>query len=164
MSYIVYKVNPETLKRISTVERVVSFNWQDDIEKVFTSFEFETAEELACGDWIELYNSVNKETVFYGVIFKVSQNGEENFKYIGYDTGIYLEKNEIVKQFKKKKISQAMREVCKNGLIQDGIFPDIDLLVTNVYQKKTLSEILKDLYKIAVEKGYTDNYFFDCKN
>ena len=84
MSYIVYKVNPETLKRISTVERVVSFNWQDDIEKVFTSFEFETAEELACGDWIELYNSVNKETVFYGVIFKVSQNGEENFKYIGY--------------------------------------------------------------------------------
>lgn len=166
MSYIVYKVNSETLERISTVERVVSFNWQDDIEKVFTSFEFETAEELACGDWIELYNAVNKETVFYGVIFKVSQNGEENFKYLGYDTGIYLEKNETVIQFRGDNITEAMRTVCRRGLIQDGIFPDIDLLVTRVYQKKTLAHILKDLYKIAVDKDKRciDNYYFDCKD
>lgn len=165
MSYKVYKINNKTeRKRLVEIENILSFNWQDSIQNVFTSFDFETLEELACGDWIEFYNSDNKETVLIGVITKTSQTSSNRFSYSGYDTGFYLEKNSTIIQFRKQKISKAIADVCKKGDLAVGKLPDINLTLTKIYQNETLSEILKDLYKIAIDKGFDNKYYFDCKD
>lgn len=164
MTYLVYRLNPQTLERQTIVKKILSFNWQDDIQDVFISFDFETTEALSCGDWIELYNSDNKESVFVGLITKTNQSGEETFRYSGYDAGFYLEKNEATIQFKNAKISKAIKDICTKGQLVVGEIPNINFTVTKIYRKQTLSDILKDLYKIAVDKGVQDKFYFNCKN
>ena len=165
MSYKLYKINNiKEKKRIIEIEKVLSFNWQDNINNVFTSFDFESKTKLNCGDWIELFNQDDKESVFVGVIIRAIQDNEETFTYSGYDLGFYLEKNSTVIQFKNAKISKAMADVCTKGQLIIGEIPEIDLTVTKIYQNETLSEILKDLYKIALDKGFKDKYFFNCKD
>lgn len=164
MSYIVYKLDSESMERQNIIEKILSFNWQDDVQNVFISFDFEAKIELNCGDWIELYNSDNAESVFVGVITKTSQSDDETFSYSGYDKGFYLEKNSTVIQYKNAKISKAMEDACNKYSLNVGELPEIDMLVTKIYQNQTLSEILQDLYKIAVDKGLEDKFYFNCKN
>lgn len=164
MSYILYRLDSETMERKNIIEKIFSFNWQDDIDNMFISFDFETKEELTCGDWIELYNSDNMESVFVGIITKTSQKSEESFSYSGYDMGFYLEKNETVIQFKNAKISKAIEDVCHKLELNVGEIPEINMTVTKIYQNETLSDILKDLYKIAIDKGFKDIYNFNCKD
>lgn len=164
MSYIVYKIDSKTLKRKAAIEKILSFNWQDDINNVFVYFDFETKEELMCGDWIELFNQDNNESVFVGRITKINQSNEESFKYFGYDLGFYSGKEEITIQFRNAKISTAMIDACKKAQLPYGSFPQIDFTVTKIYRKETLQKILKDLYRTAVDKGFEDEFYFDCKN
>ena len=72
MAYELYRVNKNnSFAQTELIENVVKLKWQDDITNVFISFEFETTEILECGDWIELFETDNSETVFYGLITKV---------------------------------------------------------------------------------------------
>ena len=100
MAYELYRVNKNnSFAQTELIENVVKLKWQDDITNVFISFEFETTEILECGDWIELFETDNSETVFYGLITKVTQTNVNTYLYNGYDYGYYLEKNNTVIQF-----------------------------------------------------------------
>lgn len=165
MSYKIYKINPQTFERIIEIPNIFSLNWQDDITLVFTSFDITTSySDLNCGDWIEVFSPDYNDTVFFGVVMNSYQENTNNFTYSGYDAGIYLEKNETTCQFRDAKIAQAIETACQKGELNAGVVPDIDFTVNKIYFKTKLSDILFDLYNIAVDKGFDNSYYFNCKN
>lgn len=165
MSYIIYKVNSQDFKRIIEIPNIFSFNWQDNIANIFTSFDITTSySELNCGDWIEVYSPDFNETVFYGVVMTTNQKNTNNYTYLGYDAGIYLEKNETTCQFRDAKISQAINTIASKAQFITGNIPEIDFTVEKIYFKTRLSEVLFDLYNIATDKGFKNLYHFNCKN
>ena len=165
MSYKIYKINPQTFERIIEIPNIFSLNWQDDITLVFTSFDITTSySDLNCGDWIEVFSPDYNDTVFFGVVMNSYQENTNNFTYSGYDAGIYLEKNETTCQFRDAKIAQAINTIATKAQFLTGDIPDIDFTVNKIYFKTKLSDILFDLYNIAVDKGFDNSYYFNCKN
>jgi len=172
LSYKIYKIdNIANKKRLCEISDIQSVNWQDNgLSSVFLSFDFTAPkalfgyEELYCGDWIELYEKDDKEAVFYGIITSKNQTSKDFYTYSGYDIGFYLEKNSIIKQFKGEKISKALQAVCAEYAIPVNEILDINQEVKKIYKNEKLSDVLLDLYKIAVSKGLEDKYFFDCRS
>lgn len=172
MTYQIYKTNRlknltngNIFERQEKVENVLTINWQDDITKTFLAFDFESTTELECGQWIELYESRDKETVFYGIIINVIQTNVNQFKYIGYDYGYYLEKNNISIQFEESQtLSDAIISVCRRADLLVGRIPNIRTNAKGIYRNQNLSSILFDVYKKVSNKDFYKKYYFNCKN
>lgn len=165
MSYEIYKVKKDTFERNSKINQIDNINWADDVENVFISFDFETSEVLDVGQWIELYEKDDDKTVFYGLITKSERTRKEIYKYSGYDTGFYLEKNKITIQYRKSStISTAIVDACKRIGIECGQIPSINISYTNLFKNETVSNILQKLLETAKDKGLKNHYYFDCKN
>ena len=165
MAYELYRVNKNNnFAQTALIENIVKLKWQDDITNVFISFEFETTEILECGDWIELFETDNSETVFYGLITKVTQTNVNTYIYNGYDYGYYLEKNNTVIQFTDATLFNAIKEICVRGKLRMGQVTNIEQKITKIYKNETLSKILFEIYKFAVDKGLKDRYYYDCTN
>lgn len=175
MAYQIYKVKRlervnngnifEREKENAKVENILTINWQDDITKTFLAFDFETTTELECEQWIELYESRDKETVFYGIITNVTQTNVNRYKYTGYDYGYYLEKNSIHIDFKENQsLSDAIKAVCKRADLAVGRIPNIKTTAKGIYKNQNLSTILFDLYKKVINDDFYKDYYFDCTN
>lgn len=165
MSYEIYTVKKDTFERISKINKIANINWDDDVEKVYISFNFETSEILEVGQWIELYEKDDNKTVFYALITKRERTKKEIYKYSGFDTGFYLEKNKITIQYRKSStISTAIVDACKKIGIECDQIPTINISYTNLFKAETVSNILLKLLETAKEKGLKTQYFYDCKN
>ena len=159
----------------------ISFTWNDDKDNIFSSFTYETLENLECGDWICLYDPNNDIDVFVGVITRKQQSDLYKYLYIGYDVGYYFEKNTITKQFNKPQtVFNAICNVAEEIQVAIGDIVNVKVVVDGIYRKQTASSILKNLYELA-KNGYIkdndsnrynknkirvvkDQYYFDCKN
>lgn len=150
--------------RGSEILNVASINWQDNINDVFISFDFQTTEIINPGSFIEIYSKDDNKTVLIGIITTTSRNNKFTYTYSGYDIGFYLEKNSVIAQFKNAKISDAIKQIISKVQLPIGEYPAINQTVTNIYKNKKASEILIDLLKIAKEKGLKDEYYYDCAN
>ncbi len=165
MTYKIYKLDNITNKnRVSEVLNVDGLEWNDAKANVYLGFTLTTTEKLKVGDWIEFCHVEDEVTVFYAIITSKKQNSKYLYLYQGYDFGFYLLKNEVTIQFRRAKISQAMRDVCAKLGFAVGFIPEIPFEVTKIYQGQTIETILKDLYQIAVSKGLRDIYYFDCRD
>ena len=164
MSYEIYTVKKDTFERTLKVKQINSINWNDDIDNVFISFDFETTEELKVGEWVELYEKNDEKTIFYGIITTSTRNNKNMYKYSGYDTGFFLLKNKISIQFKKNTlISNAIISACNKINIKCDI-SEIKQTIDGFYKNKTVAEILKILLEEAIKKGLKSEYYFDCYN
>ncbi len=164
MSYEIYIVNKDTFERIEKIQHIENINWTDDIDNVFISFTFSCTKAYLVGNWIELYEKDDKKTIFYGIITRQPRNRAEIYTYSGFDKGFYLEKNKITIQYRNSNISNAIKEACKEINVECGTIPKIDYTVKKIYKNNTVTDVLKDLLKIAKEKGLKGNLYFDCKN
>lgn len=171
MKYEIYKIREEKdsedniiYVRENSIKNVTTFNWSDDKNNNFLSFDFITEETLKVGDLIELYSYTNREPVFIGKIENISVD-KDNFKYSGYDYGNSLLSKKINIQFNGDSIQNAISQICSKEIIN---YKTIDANTSNnlkkIYRNTTVDKVLKDIYKISLEQNIlSDNYYFNCK-
>ena len=162
-------------ERIRLIDNVKEITWTDDIEKVFTTLTFETSnrinirselvdEHFECGNWVELLDRTTGDTALYAVIVDVTRNALQNYKYLCFDLGYYLDRNKVTRQFDDETVFRAIINVCDDIRLPIGnIFP-VDSTINFIYRNMTASNILRDIYQKAVDNRLEDIYHFDCKN
>ncbi len=151
--------------KTTQINNFISFEWDDDKDKISTSFSYVTSEELNCGDWICLYNAKDDVDVLFGVITNKSRSDLYKYTYTGYDIGFYFGKNDITIQFRDNQtISNAIKEVCHRVEVQPGHIEELKEPIKEIYRNKAASDVLKDIYKNILSSNYIDSYYFDCKN
>ena len=167
MSYQVFRINNNTFERINEITNIKSFSWSDSLDKIFTSFNFTTTEILECGDWIELRHREDNILVLRGIIFTTRRSDRNFYTYSGYDIGVYFEKNMLNEQFRKNTtLGNAIIRVCNDVQLSIGRLHSVvqNQQILGFFRNKSGSDILKDVYKSAVNNGMEDVYCFDCKN
>lgn len=164
MTIRLFRINTNTFEQEENIDSVLSFEWKDSLDRVFTSFKFTSNQRYNCGDRIQLFDDFSRETVLFGVITKVTQDKLDTFTYDGYDFGIYLVRNTAVIQFTNQTITNAMGMLCARYGLGTDIIPNIPQQVTRIYRGQTLDNILLDLYQMAVNNGLRNRFYFDCRN
>ena len=163
VSYEIYIIDKNFEKK-QKIKDVVNINWGDDLDNIFTAFDFTTSEVLKAGEWIEIFEKDENKTVLRGIITKTSQSQKALYTYSGYDTGFYCEKNKITIQYKTNtKISEGIKQALKEVEIPCKNIPDIIYTVKKIYKNTLVTDILKELLQFAVDKGLQNNLFYDCK-
>ncbi len=149
----------ERLNRITWVEHL---SWSDNLNNPYLAFDFTTNEEFEVGEWVELYEPFSQITVFYGIITTKTQSKHGIYSYSGFDTGFYLEKNKITKQFEDKIVSDAIIDACKEIEVEAGDIINIQNKATKIFKNNSVSDILKELVEIARKDGFRRDCYFDC--
>jgi len=166
MEYEIYRYDNINGIRKELISNVCTFNWSDNITKEFTSFNFETNEELFCGNWIEFYDCINKRTVFWGKIENKTVTEQDIYKYNGKDYGAELKKKPIDIQFNGKPFQDAIQDVCsKNNIDVGTIEPTETVYIKKNYRNiNKVSDVLDDIYIKTLDEKIENNYYFTCKD
>lgn len=164
MTIRLFRINANTFEQEEDIDSVLSFSWKDNLNQVFASFNFTSTQRYNCGDRIQLFDDFSQETVLFGVITRVTQDKLDTLRYEGFDYGYYLVKNTAVIQFERQTITNAMINLCTRYGFRAGNIQDIPQQVTKIYRGESLDSILMDLYRIAVNNGLRNRFYFDCRN
>ena len=88
--------------------------------------------------------------MFSGIITKYDRNSLTEFSYTAYDYAFYLNKSEAQIQFNNDiPTSAAIIKLCSENGIPVGNICDIPTKVNKIYQGNPISDIIKDLLKMA---------------
>jgi len=137
---------------IDVTKRAGNFTRSDNLDGLAMSFTFDVAfnyddkywpnMEIGAGDKVVF---ANKDVVFSGIVTDVSQNEQHIKSYTAYDYGWYLNKNEVVVQFRKMTASDAITKLCNDYGIPVGKICSIPTKISKVYHGDTLSDCIKDI-------------------
>ncbi len=156
--YITYE------KKREKIDNIITFNWSDDIDRKFLSFDFTTNQELAVDDLIELYSYTDRKTVFFGKIkdFSVEEN---SFKYSGYDYAYYILNLYTTIQYNNATMQDAITQLCTKEDLNLGL---IDFKTKNtlekIYRKITINDILDDIYERALKGNVLEDKYYISAN
>lgn len=143
------------------VENIVAPEWSDDLESYANAFSFSTYDVFEVGSLFQIVTQQG-QTVLKGIITDFSQSEANYFKYSGFDCGFYINQNEIIEQFKKIPISDAIKKLCENYQIPVGDIPEMSATVSEIYKDKKLSDVLKELIELAKTKGCIKDVYSSC--
>lgn len=131
-----------------------NIGWRYELEALAGEFNFSVkSNQFGVGDKV-LVKSKNY-IVFQGMI--VSESGKHTKDFTCLDFGFNLNKNEIIVQFNKVSVKQAIIQMC-HKLNIDVEIPDIATKVTKLYKDQPVSDIIKDLLSIATLE--TNNKYY----
>lgn len=91
------------------------------------------------------------KVIFLGVVENENRNGRAPIKYTCFDLGFYLNKNDITIQFRDQLANKALEDICKKFGIKSNI-ASIPVKIKQIYNGKVVSEVIKDILKIAEQK------------
>jgi hypothetical protein fulcA4_04439 len=143
------------------VGNLINPEWSDDLQNYANNFSFSTYTTYEIGSLFQILTEENV-VVLKGIITDFEQSGANVFRYSGYDCGFYINQNEIIEQFKKIKISDAIKKLCKNYQIPVGNIPEMSATVTEIFKDKKLSDVLNQLIEYAISKGCIKDVYFTC--
>lgn len=143
------------------VENLINPEWSDDLQNYANNFSFSTYTTYEIGSLFQILTEENV-VVLKGIITDFEQSGANVFRYSGYDCGFYINQNEIIEQFKKIKISDAIKKLCKNYQIPVGNIPEMSATVTEIFKDKKLSDVFNQLIEYAISKGCIKDVYFTC--
>ena len=104
------------------------------------------------GDEGEL--SYNDEKLFVGKVFFHSRKGDTDVKtFYAYDNSIYLNKNNFVKNFFRKKPSEILKEICGELNLKVGKIPQDEVTCTYPAIDRSGYEIILNAYTIQHRKN-----------
>ena len=107
--------------------------------------------ELPIGTKVVFFHNTTK--MFSGVIISYSRNAMAIFEYKAYDYAFYLNKSEAQIQFNNNiNTSDAIRRLCNENGVTVGSICDIPTPVNKIYQGNPISDIIKDLLKMAEDE------------
>ena len=85
-----------------------------------------------------------KREILRGIITQKSLNVGE---YSGHDLAFYLNKSEVIIQFKKISASKAIRRLCEMYEVPVGTIPNMPTVIKKIYKDKTVADVIKDILK-----------------
>lgn len=161
---------------------IIEFSYSENINDVATNFEFTSIQDF--GLTLEINGQtvlnrieiceVGETTPFYvGFITDEEHTNDRNvYKYIGFDVGFYLNKNQVVKQFKGENIRRAIIALCSeykigefNNQNQFSLnIPNFTQTIKKIYKGETFGDIIKEMLELERAKGGLQDTYIDCKN
>jgi hypothetical protein len=161
---------------------IIEFSYSENINDVATNFEFTSIQDF--GLTLEINGQtvlnrieiceVGETTPFYvGFITDEEHTNDRNvYKYIGFDVGFYLNKNQVVKQFKGENIKRAIIALCSeykigefNNQNQFSLnIPNFTQTIKKIYKGETFGDIIKEMLELERAKGGLQDTYIDCKN
>ena len=143
------------------VENIVSPEWSDDLDNYANTFSFSTCNAYEIGSLFQIQTETG-EIVLKGIIIDFEQSEPNVLRYSGFDCGFYINQNEIIEQFKKIKISDAIKKLCENYKIPIGKIPNMTSTVTEIFKDKKLSDVISQLLDYAKLKGCVKDVYLTC--
>lgn len=100
--------------------------------------------------------------LFQGIITKYDRNSLATFGYTANDYAYYLNKSEIIIQFNNVTTTQAIEQLCSENGIAIGSICDIPTIVNKIYNGSKISDVIKDLLKMA-EADQKVHYYMEMR-
>ena len=142
-------VNGKEYKNIFT--RVI---WSGAIHGTARKLEVEYLGDIITNIGDEITFSYEDEKLFYGKVFQHSKKGETELKsFYAYDNSIYLNKNNFVKNFFRKKPSEILKEICGELNLKIGKIPKDEVSCTYPAIDRSGYEIILNAYTIQHRKN-----------
>ena len=142
-------VNGKEFKNIFT--RVI---WSGTIHGTARKLEVEYLGDIITNIGDEIVFSYEDEKLFFGKIFFHSKKGETEIKsFYAYDNSIYLNKNNFVKNFFRKKPSEILKEICGELNLKVGKIPLDEVTCTYPAIDRSGYEIILNAYTIQHRKN-----------
>ena len=134
------------------------YSLSDNIDSLGAEFQFKLmsnpldvnyqGRELPIGTKIVFFHDGTK--MFSGIIVSYSRNKLTEYSYKCFDYAFYLNKSETQIQFNNDiNTSDAIRKLCSENNVPVGNICSIPTVVNKIYQGNTISDIIKDLLKMA---------------
>lgn len=89
------------------------------------------------------------QEVFQGIITDVKRSGKCKYYYTCYDYAFYLNKSEVLIQFNDITTTDALQRLCAENGIPVGTITNIQQKVKKLYCGETISDVIRDLLKMA---------------
>ncbi len=134
-----------------------SYSLADNINSLGAEFTFKlmsnpldsnfSGKELDIGTKIVFFHDSTK--MFSGIIISYTRNSMTEYEYKAYDYGFYLNKSEAQIQFNNISTTSAITKLCSENGVTVGSICSIPTMVTKIYQGQPISDIIKDLLKMA---------------
>ncbi len=160
-----YKINLCKEGQSADITDLVSdLSWSENLDTVGVSLSFsvpDTEESyiprlmIMAGDIIQILNAEGE--LIRAVVVSVSRNYPKRMVK-AFDFGFYLNKNDVVIQFKNKSVSECLRELFAKVNISVGEICDMPAKVNGVYIKN-LNEVIKELIKIQQDNDRKKYYY-----
>lgn len=139
-----------------------SLSWSDDLETIANEISFKSLTKLDDGAKFLLTDN-NKKELFRGIITDIEEDKDKIFTYSGFDYGFYLNKNQVIIQFKNVRTDTAIKQLCAKVNIPVGNICSISPQVQKIYKGNAVSDIIKELLDTASKKT-GQKYIMQCLN
>lgn len=144
-----------------------SYERSDNLSALGQTFTFSLlsnpADALADGRELELGGKIvfsrNGSTPFAGVIVSVDRSALHEFNYTAFDYAFYLNKSEVFIQFNNITTTDALKRLCAENNIPVGAIADIPTKVSKIYKGQVISDVMRDLLKMATADTKTEYRF-----
>lgn len=139
-----------------------SLSWSDSLDTIACEISFKSLTKLDDGAKFLLTDSDANE-LFRGIITDCEEDKDKIFTYSGFDYGFYLNKNDVIIQFKDIRTDTAIKQLCAKVEIPAGEICPISAPVKKIYKGNTVSDIISELLETASKKT-GDKYVMRCLN
>ena len=154
-------------------EDILNFEYSENLDDVASNFSFTSNTDFG------LTSNVNNKTVlnelkiinknnnaFYlGYIADYEHTTDKNiYSYSGFDVGFYLNKNEVIIQFRNEKIFNALEKLSRENEVKIGFIGEFKQKVSKIYKDVLFADVIKDLIKLEKDKGGAKDFYIDCKD
>lgn len=112
------------------------------------------------GDMVVLLN--NGKEITRAIIVDEVKSGTSPIAYIGFDYAFYLNKSTAVYQFKKLSADACIKKILKDFNVPIGKITSIPKPISQIYNDKKVSEIIKDILETA-EKSLGVKYLMEMR-
>ena len=136
------------------------YSLSDNIDSLGAEFQFKLmsnpldvnyqGKELPIGTKVVCFHDGTK--LFAGVIVSYSRNSLTEYSYKAFDYAFYLNKSEAQIQFNNINTSDAIHKLCNENGVTVGNICSIPTMVNKIYQGNPISDIIKDLLKMAEDE------------
>lgn len=163
-----------TLNDKDITDRLLTVSYSENLEDVASSFSFTSVEDFDITsltdegktriNTLKIYEKTQTTPFYIGVVTDYEHTTDVNvYNYSGFDVGFYLNKNEVIKQFKNANIGKAIESLC-NEFDISATMPEFKTTVSKIYKDVVFADILKELLELEKTKGGRDDLYIDCKN
>jgi hypothetical protein len=137
-----------------------SYSLSDNIDSLGAEFQFKLmsnpldanyqGKELPIGTKVVFFLDGSK--MFSGVVVSYSRNSLTEYSYKCFDYAFYLNKSEAQIQFNNISTTNAIKKLCAENAVPVGNVCEIPTMVNKIYQGNPISDIIKDLLKMAEDE------------
>lgn len=126
----------------------------NDGDKFFSKFEVNPGDKVVF--------TTDDGYAFAGIVTDEERNGIYVRKYTAHDYGWYLNKNEVIAQFKKMPADAAIKKLCGDFNVQCNVCA-MPTKISKIYNGEVLSDVIKDIIE-QVEADQAKSYRMEMRN